>query len=109
MTVQVIILRGAEADLRELRRYLRHRFGSATWNDSFAAIKQAIARIADHPQAGTLPEELEALQLDQYRQVLSGKNRIVYETRGERIFVHLVCDVRRDLRDVLLRRLVQAQ
>ena len=108
MSVHVVILHGAEADLIELRQYMRRRFGIGAWKDSLAAIRKAIACIAAHPQAGKLPEELVALNLAQYRQVLAGMNRIVYEPRGDVVHVHVICDVRRDLRALLLRRLIEA-
>ena len=99
----------AEADLIELRAYLLRRFGASRWQDSKQAIQRAVARIASHPQAGKLPEELLALNLAQYRQVLADMNRIIYELRGDAAYVHVVCDVRRDLRAVLLRRLIETK
>ena len=107
MTLRVVILRGAEADLRDLRRYLCQRFDLAAWQDSVRAIRRGLQRIATHPRAGKLPDELLALNLVQYRQVLAGMNRIIYELRGDTAYVHVVCDVRRDLRAVLLRRLLE--
>jgi len=105
--VQVVILQGAEADLHELRAYLLRRFGARRWRESKQAIARALARIASQPQAGRLPEELLALNLAQYRQVLAGMNRIIYEHRADMAYVHVICDVRRDLRAVLLRRLLE--
>ncbi|MDI1254093.1 type II toxin-antitoxin system RelE/ParE family toxin [Thermomonas sp.] len=106
-TVRVVILQGAEADLRDLRHYLRRSFGAAAWQNSYRAIKRAVECIPTHPQAGKLPDELTALNLVQYGQVLAGMNRIIYEIRGETAYVHIVCDVRRDLQALLLRRLLE--
>ena len=107
MTVQVVILQGAEADLHELRAYLLRRFGASRWRDCRQASARALARIASEPQTVKLPEELLALNLVQYRQVLAGMNRIIYELRGDMAYVHVVCDSRRDLRAVLLRRILE--
>ena len=107
MTVQVVILHSAETDLRELRDHIRRRFGAAAWNNSYAKIKQAAKRIATHPRAGRLPEELIDLNLMQYRQVLAGMNRIIYELRDGTAYVHLICDARRDLRTLLMRRILE--
>jgi plasmid stabilization system protein ParE len=108
MTVKVFILRSAEADLRELQRYVRKRFGEAAWNASYSKIKRAVAKIALHPRAGKLPDELLALNLAQYRQAMAGANRIIYELRDDAAYVHLICDERRDLRALLLRRVIEA-
>lgn len=108
MSVRVVVLRGAEADLRELRRYVEHRFGSKAWMQSLKALRTAMGRIATHPEAGHVPDELVPLGLPQYRQVMAGANRVIYERRGELAYVHLVCDARRDLKAVLMRRLVES-
>lgn len=105
---RVVVLRGAESDLRELRRYIRQRFGAPVWDESLAALRKAFARLATHPRAGHLPDELATLNLVQYRQVVVGMNRIIYEQRDRTVYVHVVCDTRRDLRAVLLRRLLGA-
>jgi hypothetical protein len=50
------------------------------------------------PYVGSLPEEFEKLNLSQYRQVLSGMNRIIYEVRLNIIYIHIIMDIRRDLK-----------
>jgi len=47
------------------------------------------------------------LGLQQYRQVISGMSRIIYELRDEVIYIHIVCDTRRDMRTLLSRRLLR--
>ncbi|RIX76466.1 type II toxin-antitoxin system RelE/ParE family toxin [Acidovorax cavernicola] len=104
--MKVVFLRSAEADLKDLRRYLLKNFGADTWAASYEKIKQSVAMIEAHPLAGRIPEELEDLNAAQYRQVISGMNRIIYEVRVDIAYVHVVCDTRRDLKGLLMRRLV---
>ena len=59
------------------------------------------------PQLGGIPDELATLNLTQYRQILSGKNRIIYEVRQDAVYVHLIVDARRDLKEVLMQRLLR--
>lgn len=47
------------------------------------------------------------MNLTQYWQILSGKNRVIYEVRQDAVYVHLIVDVRRDLKDVLMQRLLR--
>jgi hypothetical protein len=54
-----------------------------------------------------VPDELETPNLTQYRQILSGKNRVIYEVRQDAVYVHLIVDTRRDLRKVLMSRLLR--
>lgn len=105
--MKVVILASAEQDLQELRAYLVKNFSVATWQATYGELKKAIRHLGRHPHMGGLPEALESVQLVQYRQVLSGKNRIIYEVRGDTVFVHLIVDVRRDMALVLMRRLVR--
>ena len=104
--MKTVFLRSAERDLQELRQYLVQNFGTRTWRASLRKIQDAVAAIAQHPHLGRVPPELEEVQMAQYRQVLSGSNRIIYELRDGTAYIHVVCDARRDLKSFLLRRLV---
>lgn len=107
MGFRVVILDSAELDLKELRAYVLKNFSMETWHTSYAKIKEAIRNLKNFPQAGSIPEEIEKLNLTQYRQVLSGMNRIIYEVRQDVIYIHIVADTRRDMSTLLNRRLVR--
>ncbi|OJB26716.1 plasmid stabilization protein [Burkholderia ubonensis] len=108
MTLRVVILRSAETDLKELKRYLQSNFGTETWRASYGKIKDAIAVIRSFTNRGRIPDELINFNLMQYRQVIAGMNRIVYEVRGDIAYIHVVCDTRKDLKSILLRRLLRS-
>lgn len=105
--MRAVFLQGAEEDLRELRRYIVKSFGEAAWQESYRKIKDAVRTIQTFPQGGSIPDELIDLGLRQYRQSISGMNRIIYEIREEVIYIHIVCDTRRDMRTLLSRRLMR--
>jgi toxin ParE1/3/4 len=107
VTLPVVILFSAEQDLRELKAYVRKNFGAAAWRTSYEKIKSCIATIGRFPREGSVPEELTGLHLTQYRQVISGVNRIIYEIRGEAIYIHVICDARRDMVSLLTRRMIR--
>lgn len=104
--MKVVFLQSAEADLKDLKIYIVNNFGKADWLTSYGKIKSAVAMIQDHPKAGRIPPELESLNIAQYRQVLAGLNRLIYEVRADTAYVHIVCDVRRDLKGLLMKRIV---
>lgn len=106
--VKVVILQSAEMDLKSLRRYIVKNFGASVWQASYVQIKNNINTLKKYPLSGTTPDELEQLNLFQFRQVISGMNRIVYEIRDEIIYVHLICDTRRELQGLLTRRLLRS-
>lgn len=76
--MKAVFLSGAEEDLKELRRYLIKRFGKSTWSDTYGKIKTSVRGLQTFPWAGSVPEEFAGLGLGQYRQVISGMNRIIY-------------------------------
>ncbi|MCG1054587.1 hypothetical protein KQH49_06280 [Mycetohabitans sp. B5] len=59
------------------------------------------------PQSGVVPEELVDCNPQQYRQVISDMNRILYEVWDTIIYLHIICDIRRDMRTLLSRRLLR--
>ncbi|WP_109476226.1 type II toxin-antitoxin system RelE/ParE family toxin [Paraburkholderia sp. C35] len=97
------ILPTARIGIEELRSYIVRTFGWETWRETSAQIQQTIAQIRQFPDSGHLPAELEGFIEDSFRQVLSGKNRIIYQVREDTVFIHLVVDTRRDLQALLHR------
>lgn len=62
------------------------------------------------PLSDTILEELASIGQMQYRQVVSGMNRIIYEVklsiqREEQVYIDIITDVRKDLKSLLTRRL----
>lgn len=107
MGFKVVILDSAEQDLKELRAYILKNFSVETWRTTYAKIKEAIRNLQNFPQAGSIPDEIEKLNLTQYRQVVSYMNRVIYEVRQDVIYVHVVVDTRRDMNTLLTRRLLR--
>ena len=107
MALRIVILDSAEQDLKELRVYLIKNFSTDTWRTTYAKIKEAIRNLQNFPQTGSIPDEIDKLNLTQYRQVLSGMNRVIYEVRQEVIYIHIVVDTRRDMNALLTRRLLR--
>ncbi len=103
----VVILKSAEHDLQDLRGYLLRKFDRAAWLESYATIKSAIDNLQAFPFSGSVPDALEKINLAQYRQVIVGKNRIIYEVRQATIYVHIVADCRRDMKSLLTQRLLR--
>ena len=105
--MKVHFLAEAEEDLKELRRYLIRSFGPSAWQDSYRKIKESAHLLKTAPDSGSIPDELANLQLGRYRQLISGMNRILYEIREDAIYIHVICDSRRDMQTLLNRRLIR--
>jgi plasmid stabilization system protein ParE len=107
MSLKVVILESAEHDLKELRDYVVKNFSVEIWQNTYGKLKETIRNLKAFPQAGAIPEEITKLNLSQYRQVLSGMNRIIYEVRQDTLYIHMVVDARRDMESLLTRRLLR--
>lgn len=108
MNLQIVLLESAEHDLKELKAYINKQFGIIAWQPSYQKIQESAQMIQTFPQSGKIPEELEKLNLSQYRQVISGMNRIIYEIRQQTIYIHIICDTRKDMTTLLTQRLLRA-
>lgn len=105
--MKVVILASAELDLKELRSYIVKNFSQDTWQKTYGKLKESIRNLAIFPNLGSVPAELETLNLRQYRQTLSGMNRVIYEVRQDTVYIHIIVDSRRDLKSFLMHRLVR--
>ncbi|WP_454762975.1 type II toxin-antitoxin system RelE/ParE family toxin [Cupriavidus campinensis] len=105
--MRAVFLAGAEEDLKDLRRYAIQRFGKPAWQETLQKIRDSVGAIQRFPQGGAIPDELADVTLGQYRQVISGMNRIIYEVGNEIVYIHIVCDTRRDMRTLLSRRVLR--
>ena len=107
MSRKIVILESAEHDLNKLRSYIVKNFSIKIWRNTYVKLKESIRNLQNFPQAGVIPEELEKLNLSQYRQIISGLNRIIYEVRQDTIYIHVIVDSRRDMNALLTRRLLR--
>ncbi len=107
MNYKVILLESAEYDLKELKSYIVKNFSLKTWQHSYDKLKKAIQNLKEFPYVGTIPDELDQLNLNQYRQIISGMNRIIYEVRQECVYIHIIVDTRQDFESLLTRRLLR--
>ena len=111
MKQTIFFLQSAEDDLLELRSYLIKEFNQKAWFSSYQKIKKAIETLTLFPLRGAIVEELVSLGLNEYRQILVDMNRIIYEIKIisadiQYIYIHLICDVRKDLSSLLKKRLL---
>ena len=107
MSIKVVILESAEHDLKEVRSYIVKNFSLKTWQNAYDKIKGVIRNLKTFPYTGSIPEELDKLNLSQFRQVISGMIRIIYEVRQDTLYIHIIVDGRRDMTYLLTRRLLR--
>jgi plasmid stabilization system protein ParE len=102
----IIWTEAARDDLLEIRAYLKTTPSPALVKKVTEQIRDEVGSLEDWPSKGVFVRELEELQLDQYRELLAGQHRIIFERGSEAFYVHIVCHASRDLEALLRRRLL---
>jgi toxin ParE1/3/4 len=64
--------------------------------------------LSDFPDSGSRVDELRELNMNQFRQAISGSNRVIDLIADDTVYVHVVCDSRMDLTSLLHRRLLRS-
>jgi len=103
----VFLLEDAEKDIDDIYNYVKRNDSVEKAETLSQNIEQAIVNLRTSPLRGHYPPELERLEIFEYREVLFKPYRIIYEVAGESVFIHCVLDGRRDLRDLLQKRLLR--
>jgi len=106
--MQVVFLNSAEHDIKELKSYVVKKFGKPAWTTGYQEIKSVISNVADGTITGQIPYELLDLNANKYRQVLTTMNKVIYEIIDDTVYIHIVCDQRRDFATLLMQRLFRA-
>jgi toxin ParE1/3/4 len=105
----VFILNCAKDDYREIRRYVRRKFGTAVLESSEQQYKETLRDIGDFPLAGFVPDEAVKLGLQGIRERLVGQTRVVYEVGAQDVYVHMFVSTRRDFMTMLTDRLLKGE
>ncbi|MDZ4314557.1 MAG: type II toxin-antitoxin system RelE/ParE family toxin [Azonexus sp.] len=109
MSFSVVFLKFAEQEVKDLKSYVGKKFGKEAWQATLSRLRDSINTLQTHPNAGKIPDELGTLNPPQYREIVSGMNRIIYEIRQRTIYIHVVCDSRRDMQGLLTRRVLRGE
>lgn len=102
----VLLTRDALADLDDIRDYIQRQDGAARAGQVIGRIEQQVTRLSSAPHRGALPAELRDTGIRDFREVFFKPYRIIYRVQDARVYVLLVADGRRDMRSLLLRRLL---
>ena len=107
MTRRVLVARDAEDDLVDLHGWLAARESVERADEVLDRIQNACAGLRRLPARGHVTPELARVGVFDFREVHVGPYRIVYEMGDRVVWVLAVLDGRRDIQDVLARRLLR--
>jgi len=102
----VLLTAGAERDLDAIHDYIRASDCEAGASRVLAALMAVVESLSELPERGSIPKELAALGIKEYRQVFFKPWRAIYRVVGNQVVILVIADGRRDMQSVLARRLL---
>lgn len=103
---EVLLTVGAEQDLASIYDYIAAYDSTANAYHLLDRLLDATGRLANFPERGSYPKELIALGIRDYRQTAFKPYRVIYRVLGQKVYVYLIVDGRRDMQSLLARRLL---
>lgn len=107
MSYHVELVSDAEADILEIYMYILQHDSAPAAQHVLTGLQEKCATLASHPERGHCPPELERIGVREFREIHFKPYRIVYQVVERKVLVHCVLDGRRDLQDLLHRRLLR--
>lgn len=103
---EVLVTEFAKEDLREILEYyqsLSQKYVEKVISD----FQENILSLNKHPKSGRIVPELERQGIENYRELIQGNYRIIYEISGEIVIVHTIIDGRRNFEDIIISKLTR--
>ena len=104
---EVIWSKVAENDLKKIIEYLIEESPSIALK-IFKDIKQRASKLYTFPERGRIVPELQDQGILQYRELIISPWRILYRISDNNVYVLSVLDSRRNIEDILLKRLTDS-
>lgn len=107
MRREVVLSAPALADLLDINDYYLCEVSDRVANGIIDGLEAAVNNLAEFPDRGSIPKELLALGIRQYRHIIENPYRIIYEILTDQIVVHAILDGRRDMQSLLMQRILR--
>jgi toxin ParE1/3/4 len=104
---EVRITDGATRDLEEIVDFVARNPSTHVDDKLLDDLLTLIGTLERFPFRGSTPRELEDLGMTQFRQVVFSYYRVIYLVVEQTVFISLIADGRRDMQDLLQRRLLR--
>jgi toxin ParE1/3/4 len=104
---EVRLTLGAEKDLQALYDHVFEHRSPAQADALLSALLEAVDTLERFPERGVAPNELAALGIRDYRQLLLPPYRIIYSVVDLTVYILLIADGRRNMQSLLEQRLLR--
>ena len=107
MICSVAIIDDAQADILAICKYILENDSVQAADHVFGEIEELCYSLKHLAERGHVPPELARINVNAYLEVHFKPYRIIYEIEGKKVFIHCILDGRRELQDLLERRLLR--
>jgi toxin ParE1/3/4 len=107
VTFTVLLTEDAAAYLEDIYSYISEHDSPRKAEHALGQIEKKFISLSEQPERGVYPKELIAIGIRDFREIFFKPYRIIYGVDGEKVFVYLIADGRRDMQTLLQRRLLQ--
>jgi toxin ParE1/3/4 len=104
---EVLLTRGAEQDLEAIYDYISEFDCVTNANYVLDQLMEVAHGLSTCPERGSVPRELDALGIREYRQTFFKPYRLIYRVIETKVLVYVIADGRRDMQTLLVRRVLQ--
>ena len=104
----VLLTDGAERDLESIYDYISEFDSVSNANLVLDRLMAMTESLAQFPERGGYPKELEGVGIKEYRQTWFKPYRVIDRVKGRQVIIYLIADGRRDMQSLLTRRLLGA-
>jgi toxin ParE1/3/4 len=108
MRYEVLLTPDAEHDLEAIHDFIAESDSSVAAERVLDRLTATVETLATLPERGSHPRELLALGFREYRQVIFRPWRVIYRVIGQRVFIYVIADGRRDMQSLLAQSLLDA-
>lgn len=105
---KVLLTEGGEQDMESIYDYIAEFNSAANADHVLDSLLKVTQSLTSHPERGAHPKELIALGIRDYRQTSFKPYRVIYRVLGQKVYITLIADSRRDMQSLLARRLLGA-
>jgi toxin ParE1/3/4 len=103
---EVLLTEDAEQDLESIYDHIAEFDCKANADHVLDRVLEVVESLAAFPERGAYPKELVALGIREYRQTSFKPYRVIYRVMGQKVYIYLIADGRRDMQSLLARRLL---
>ncbi|MBI3585355.1 MAG: type II toxin-antitoxin system RelE/ParE family toxin [Nitrospinae bacterium] len=107
MKFTVHLIEDAEKDLLDVYQYVALNDSAEEADKLINHIEETIQKLETFPLRGHIPPELERIGVLEFREVHYKPFRIIYEIHKSEVFIHCILDGRRDLQELLQKRVLR--